>query len=70
MKLFTRIGSIIFAIVSLAHLLRLLFNSEIIIGGWVAPMWISWVGMIIPGVLSVLLWYESKGPQAAQRPSE
>ena len=60
MKPFTRIGSIVFAIVALAHLLRLLFGSEIVIAGWVAPMWISWVGLIVPGLLSLMLWYESK----------
>ena len=65
MKLFTRISSILFGIVALAHLLRLFFGSEIIIDGWVVPMWISWVGMLVPGILAVLLWYESKVPRTA-----
>ena len=53
-KFFLIVGTIL-GIVSILHLLRLLFGFEVVLGGWVAPYWLSWVGTIIAGYLS----YES-----------
>lgn len=43
---------VVFGIVSLAHLLRLAFGLDIVIGSFYAPGWLSWVGVIITGYLS------------------
>ena len=44
--------------VSAAHLLRIIFQVEIIIGGFIIPIWVSIFGFIIPLVLALLLWRE------------
>ncbi|HVZ12711.1 MAG TPA: hypothetical protein VG965_06810 [Patescibacteria group bacterium] len=47
-KSYIKVTKVIFAIVGLVHLLRLLMGFDLVIGGWVAPMWISLFGVIIP----------------------
>jgi hypothetical protein len=58
MKLASLIACIIFAILAVAHLLRLIFQIEVVIGGVTIPLWVSIFGIIGPGVLSVLLYRE------------
>ena len=60
MKPFTHGAIAIFALVAAAHLLRLIFGWEVIIGGWAVPMWISIVGTLITGGFAVMLWRESR----------
>lgn len=60
LKLFTTIAIVIFALVALAHVLRLIFEWEVVISGMVIPMWVSVVGTLIAGGLAVLLWRESR----------
>jgi hypothetical protein len=44
----------LFAIVALAHLCRLVFAWRIVVDDALIPMWVSWVGLVIPGALA--LW--------------
>ncbi len=44
----------IFAAVSITHLVRLITGIEIIVGGVVAPVWVSFLGMLIAVLLA--LW--------------
>lgn len=50
-KTFFLISGIIFTIVALVHVFRLAQGWAIIIDGWVVPAWVSWIGLIIPGIL-------------------
>lgn len=59
MKPFSTIAAVVFAIVALAHLLRLVYGWEITIAGWVVPMWVSVLGLIVTGGLSALVWREA-----------
>jgi hypothetical protein len=59
MKPFTSIAIAIFVLVAVAHLLRLVFGWDVVIGGAVIPMWISVVGIIVAGGLAAMLWRES-----------
>ena len=43
---------ILLGVVSLLHLLRLIFNIDITIGVWELPFWLSWAGTIITAYLS------------------
>jgi hypothetical protein len=47
---------IIFILVALAHLLRLIYSSEIIVDGYVVPQWVSVVGLIVPAFVAFLVW--------------
>ena len=51
-----RIAGTIFAIVGLAHLGRLLIESDLILGSWSAPLWASGVAFFVACALSVWLF--------------
>jgi hypothetical protein len=49
--LFFVIG-VIFGVVAIAHFLRLVFGWSVAVNGWVAPMWISWIGVLVAAYIS------------------
>ncbi|MBI3702959.1 MAG: hypothetical protein HY244_03685 [Rhizobiales bacterium] len=53
-KTFALVAGVIFALVALLHVLRLFMGWPAVIGSWSVPMWLSWVGLVIAGGLSVL----------------
>jgi hypothetical protein len=60
MKPASLIVSILLGIIALAHVLRYVFHTEVIVGGRVIPMWISVVGFVAAAVLSVLVFREAR----------
>jgi len=46
------ITGIVFLIVALVHLLRILQGWGIVIDEMAIPMWVSWAGLVIPGILA------------------
>jgi len=60
MKPFTVIAIVVFAIVSLSHLLRYFLGWEIIINAVAIPMWVSVLGFVIAALLAFMLWREMK----------
>lgn len=53
-KIYFTITSIIFLIIALLHLLRIIYGIEAVFDGWNAPMYFSWIGFIVGGILSYL----------------
>ena len=51
-KLFHLIAGTIFALVALLQALRIYMDWSVVIGGWNAPMWISWIAIVVAGGLS------------------
>ncbi len=51
-KQYSFVAAIIFAIVGLAHLVRVTFDWSVSIGGWSATMWLSWVADVVAAVLA------------------
>jgi hypothetical protein len=51
-----RVASVIFGIFFLGHLLRLVNHASVMIGSHSIPMWVSLVGLIIAGLLSIWMW--------------
>lgn len=49
--LFLAVGTII-GLVALIHILRLAFGWTVVIGDWTAPMWLSWVGVVVAVFIS------------------
>jgi hypothetical protein len=60
-KTFSILASVIFFIVALGHAARLIFNLPVSLGGWAAPMWVSWVALI------VALYLASEGVRLARK---
>lgn len=58
---FTRIAALIFAVIALIHVYRLFTDFQVVLGSHTIPMWVSYVGILIPGLLAVMLYRESRG---------
>jgi protein-S-isoprenylcysteine O-methyltransferase Ste14 len=59
-KPFTMISAIIFALVALLHVYRLFTNFQVVLGSHTIPLWMSYVGVIVPGILAIMLFRESR----------
>ena len=53
MQAYIQITGVIFAVVALAHVVRLMLDWPAQVGGWVVPIWISWVAILVAGALCV-----------------
>jgi hypothetical protein len=60
MKSFSVIAIVVFALVSILHLVRFLLGWEVIVNTVVIPMWLSLLGFVIVGGLAFMLWREMK----------
>jgi hypothetical protein len=59
-KPFTMLAALIFTCVALVHVYRLYKQFPVMIGSHSIPMWASYLGILIPGLLAVMLYRESK----------
>jgi hypothetical protein len=64
MKPGSLLAVLVFSLVAIAHLARLVLQTEVLVGGAILPMWVSVIGLIVTGGLAVALWREaqSSGP--------
>ncbi|HNQ77136.1 MAG TPA: hypothetical protein PK747_05980 [Acidobacteriota bacterium] len=62
MKRSVVLAMIILTIVSLAHLLRVIFRLEVVVGGAEVPLWMSVVGFLFAGGIAAYLWFENRKP--------
>lgn len=60
MKTGSLLAIIVFTIVAIAHVLRLVDGTQIVVGSSTIPIWVSFVGVVLPGLIVWLLWKESK----------
>ena len=57
---FTLIAALIFTCMALLHVYRLFTAFQIIVGSHTIPMWISYLGIIVPGLLAIMLFREAR----------
>jgi hypothetical protein len=55
-------ATVFLALVSGAHLARLLLQVEVTAAGVAVPIWLSGVASVVTAGLAVLLWRESRRP--------
>jgi hypothetical protein len=60
MKPASLLAVLVLAVVSIAHLARLVLRTEVIVGGAVIPIWVSVIGLFAAGALAVALWREAQ----------
>ena len=60
MKPATTIVMLLLIVISVAQLLRLIFQVEIIAAGYYIPVWIGIFGCIVPAILALMLWRENR----------
>jgi len=53
MRAYLIVTRTLFALIALFHLTRMLTHWTAVIGGWVAPLWVSGLGFVVAGALSV-----------------
>lgn len=46
------ISGLIFALVAIAHLLRVVFGMSVQVDATAVPMAVSWIGFVVPGALA------------------
>ena len=56
----TTAAIILLAVVSLAHLLRLIFGVRVTVADNVIPMWVSGVAFVVAGGLAIMLWRSAR----------
>ena len=52
LRVYLIVSGALFAVVAELHLVRVVKQLDIQIGDWAAPVWVSWVGTVVPTVLS------------------
>jgi len=60
MKRITTIAVLLLSATSIIHLLRLIFQWEVLVNGMRVKFWLSIIGFIVPAALAVLLWMGNK----------
>ncbi|HET7816765.1 MAG TPA: hypothetical protein VFK58_04240 [Sphingomicrobium sp.] len=59
-KPFTMLAAVIFLLMALVHVLRLVTDFQVIVGTHALPQWASIVAIAVTGLLSVMLFRESR----------
>src|SRR5439155_12575469 len=60
MKPVTMAAAFVLAVVSLAHLMRILFGVRVTVADSVIPMWVSGVAFVVAGGLAIMLWRSAR----------
>ncbi len=57
-----RVASTLFGLMSLAQLARLIIRAEVLVAGYLLPLWPSALAFVVLGGLSLWLWRLSRMP--------
>jgi hypothetical protein len=60
MKPFSAIAGLLLLVVAAAHVYRLYSGMPVVVNGHDIPMWVSWAGALVPGVLGLMTLLESR----------
>jgi len=52
------VSALIFALVAIAHLVRLIKQWSVLIGPASIPMWVSWTGLVVAALLAIWGFYQ------------
>jgi hypothetical protein len=53
-RTYCTVSAVVFAVVAIAHLVRAVLGTPVVVGTWPAPAAISWLAVVIAGGLA--LW--------------
>lgn len=59
-KPFTLIAAVIFGLMALLHVYRLMTHFQVIVGTHTIPQYVSWIAIIVTGLLSYGLFREAR----------
>ena len=60
MKTGTFVAMIFLVLVSIAHILRVIWQVEAVVGSYNVPMWMSYAAVIMTLVLAAAMWNEHR----------
>ncbi len=60
MKPAALLATVFLSLVAVLHVLRLVFQTQFIVGSTEIPMWASVLAVVVPGALAVWLWREQR----------
>ena len=60
MKTGTFIAMIFLVLVAIAHIMRVVWQVEVIVSGYHVPMWMSYAAVIATVVLAAAMWNEHR----------
>jgi len=60
MKTFTKLAACIFALMSAVQLVRFILNWRVTVQDLAIPRWISLCAFVVAGLMSAMLWRESR----------
>ena len=60
MKPVSTIVILLLIAISIAHLVRIIFQVDIVVNDMHVPIWLSIFGCIIPAILALMLWRENR----------
>ena len=60
MKTGTFVAMIFLVLVAIAHILRVIWQVEVIVGAYYVPMWMSYAAVILTAVLAGAMWNEHR----------
>jgi len=52
-KEYCAVSGVLFALVAGAHLLRILYGMSVLVDDYSVPMFVSWVGFVVPAALAI-----------------
>ena len=50
-------AGVVFGAVAIAHFLRAFFGADLVVFGWQAPIWLSWIGTVAAAYLSYMSFH-------------
>ena len=53
MQTYLQISGTLFGLIAVGHLLRLFRHWPVDLAGYAVPLWVSWIGLLLTGGLSV-----------------
>jgi uncharacterized membrane protein len=63
-QIYSVVTAIVFAFVAFAHVWRLMNGIAVSVAGTPVPDWVSWVGLIVTGLLAVFgIWLAFEKPK-------
>jgi len=60
MKPFTTIAALLLLLIAIVHIYRLYSGMPVIVNGQTLPLWMSYVGVAVPGFLGIMLFMEAR----------
>ncbi len=66
MRFASLIAAVLLGLISVGHILRLIFCLQVVAGGVTIPHWVSIPGFIIPGAIALLLVRQERRAKRGQ----